>query len=225
MPIQFTSGSAKAVSQTNIVLTNHLGRRRDVSALAQTYSQTTFSYVGRDRAINLNQINSTSRANGTPIRIRNGIAKAIAVSQSICNKLTVTPGIPAPSGKLTLNGFPVKGARLLKGASYTFGFTIAGNRLAGLIVTLTFTELGGREALRKTVRVDPGGVVVDQDLAQSDGSEIVTGYIIVPYNDTLFIGTSPEYELRYLLEIGNTTIRKHFIEDDYVTFVNHNYTS
>jgi len=139
-------------------------------------------------------------------------------SQATCRKLTTIPAVRHPVGQLFFDGHSIKDMTLLKNGSYSFGFNLFGRKMIGLDIAFTLKNLAGELLLSKQIKLDPGGVAIDDYSVDLDGNETITGYVILLPQDTDFVRNYKNYETKFLLELKNSTTKKYFLEEGTLIF-------
>ena len=218
MPILYAKTEINIASETLDIAPESLARIRGSSVLCEAVSQVSPTLTGRDRA----KIIPTSLSDacfGSPqyLRIRYGITLITARTQANCDRLTTIPAIRHPVGQLFLNGKSIQNMTLLKGGSYSFGFNLFGKKMLGMDIQFTLRNLLGEVVLNKQIKLDPGGVAIDDYTIDNERNETITGYVVVLPEDTSFVQCN-YYETRFRLELKNKTTRRFFLEEGLLTF-------
>lgn len=174
--------------------------------------------LGRDRHPLFGTAKSTATAKSGGLRRVYAKASIAASDSAVCKYLITLPAPPAPVGEVFLNGKTLVDQRLAKGRSHSFVFTIIGKKLTNLQVRFSLRSLRGESVLQKTVLVAPGGVAIDEFITAEDGTQTITGYISLLPHETVFASAPAEFELNYLLEIGNGSSREYPLQSEYLNF-------
>lgn len=225
MPKKFAVLQSPSTTESDELLAALVGRNRLRQMLGNTNSVTATvprELVGRDRhpKIHLNESKTDSSLSRYRKRFR--VTATDINTESVCNRVTSVPPPKAPIGDVFFDGKPLKGQKLHKNAFYTIGFTATGTKLIGLVAELTLSNLANQEIVKKQVVIDPGGIIFDDQITTNyDGTQVFTGYIVLTPEDTKFVGSPSEFEVKYHLELRNKTIRRYPIADGIITFVNH----
>jgi hypothetical protein len=90
--------------------------------------------------------------------------------------------------------------------------------MVGLDIAFTLKNLAGELLLSKQIKLDPGGVAIDDYSVDLDGNETITGYVILLPQDTDFVRNYKNYETKFLLELKNSTTKKYFLEEGTLIF-------
>ena len=219
MPILYGSSEVLVQSEALDIPADFLARIRGAEVLLGAISQISPTLTGRDRA-GLISSSLSDVCFGAPqyLRVRHGILLIYSKSQAVCRKLTTIPAVRHPVGQLFLNDHSIKDMTLLKNGSYSFGFNLFGRKMIGLDIAFTLKNLAGELLLFKQIRLDPGGVAIDDYTVDLDGNETITGYVILLPQDTDFVQNCKNYETKFLLELKNSTTRKYFLEEGTLIF-------
>jgi len=225
MPLKFAVLQSPSATESDELLAALVGRNRLRKMLGNTNSVTSTvprELVGRDRHPKIYPNESTTDSSLSRYRKRYRSPISDIKTTSTGDKVTSVPPPKAPIGDVFFNGKPLSGQKLHKNSYYAIGFTATGTKLNYLVAELTLSDLSNKEIVKKQVTIDPGGVIFDDQITTNyDGLQVFTGYIVLTPDDTKFVGSPNEFEVKYHLELKNKTIRRYPIADGIITFVNH----
>lgn len=218
MPILYGSTEIGVASETLDVAPELLARIRGSEISIAGISQISPTLTGRDRAKLMSpSISEICFGAQQYLRVRHGIVLIVSRTHASCHKLTTIPATRHPVGQLFLNGKSIQNMTLLKGGSYSFGFNLFGRKLVNLDIQFTLRNLTGEIVLSKQIRLDPGGVAIDDYTIDTERNETITGYVVILPEDTNFV-KSNNYETKFTLELKNKTTRRYFLEEGLLTF-------
>lgn len=222
MPLVYSAVEIEGLSETTEVADEFLRVIHGREVKIDGKSQADNSYLGRDRHHLIYTAVSSAAIAAYPFIRRHSAATINAETSAKCYLMGVIPAIQAPSGNLSLQGQPANGQRLPLRASHTFGFLAIGKRLEGLVVSFKLEDLSNRLLFEKTIRIDPGGVAIEDIIPNDDGTQTARGWVLMLPRDSNYLPrvtpTKPFVEVKYILEIGNKTTRKHILEVGNLTF-------
>lgn len=219
MSILYGSSEILVQSQTIDIPVNFLARIRGAEVLSKVASQIAPTLTGRDRAGFISSsLSNVCFGIFQYLRVRHGTLLIYPKSQATCRKLTTIPAVRHPVGQLFFNGHSIKDMILLKNGSYSFGFNLFGRKMIGLDIAFTLKNLAGELLLSKQIKLDPGGIAIDDYSVDLDGNETITGYVILLPQDTDFVRNCKNYETKFLLELKNSTTKKYFLEEGALVF-------
>lgn len=221
MPIQYGSVTISAwQDETTIVdKATFLQRIRGSGSGISGLSQTDLNLLGRDRHPIYPAAYTQPKFKHIIAQRRRGCeGTGTGRTETHLHWLTSVPAIPPPGGKLTINDEDLANKRLPKSRSHTLSFIITGKRLLNLRVRFLLRDLRGKEILAKQVLLKPGGIAINEIIDNLDGTQTITGWIILLPRDTVLAGTPDEAELNYVFDIGNKTSREHLLESNYLYF-------
>lgn len=219
MALQYSTFESTATSETTDVTEDFLSRLRGTTFAMRSPSLATATLIGRDRHPRIYHALGRSAFKVAPMRRRGTTFLMASVTESIAKKTTVMPPVQEPRGVLKFDDLPLAGRKLSKGSSVTIGFLITGWKIKYLTVSFSLMNLSGMPVLNKTVYLSPGGVGVDEIITNPDGSESIVGYIFLLPEETIFLGSPKQYELKYICELHNQSTRMYHIETDYLSFI------
>lgn len=221
MPI-YAFTEITAISQCTNIPANKLARIRGADISIIGVSLAAPSLFGRNRGKVLPSITSKAFSDSqSNLRIRHAEAAASASSVAICTKPTTIPATQMPIGQLFLDGQSIQNAILIKGGSYSFGFNIFGKKLLNLTIVFILENLRGETLIQKQMKLDPGGIAIDDYSIDPDGNESISGYIVLLPQDTKFIDS----ETKFTLELKNQHTRRYFLEKGFLFFNDNFYGS
>lgn len=215
----YSTALIEAASESPNVLLEDLRIIYGAEVLANAPSQGDLFLLGRDRHPRYHpaQYSSTVKSKNL-LRL---YGQATFDCKSRCRDatyLTTIPAIQPPTGTIMHGGKTLAGQRLAKGRSYYLNFLVQGFKLQNLEIYFSLRNLRGTEILGKQVLIKPGGIAIEDIADREDGSQSISGYIVLLPHETQFAGFSPEFEASYILNIGNGSSREYFLESGFLNF-------
>lgn len=218
MPIEYTTGTIAALSETVELTSADIGLYRGITGIFNANAPTVeVTGIGRNRAQVGLMATSVTNFDTTIYRTRYCAPLATTITEAICTEATVVPGVAKPTGGLKIDGQPFRGGEFPKGKSLNISYEIKGKKLENMFAELFILDLSDIELIHKKSRLNPGGIVQDSATLQVLGETSYLGNIPLLRNDTIFTGSPDEYECKYVFCIGNSR-QNHLIERGFITF-------
>lgn len=191
-------------------------RYRNPVAIARTVTSK-INQVGGVWGLECDGVQTKVESKGNGKRVRRRAFTSQSSTQSLCNRVTVLPSLPVPSGKCFYQGLPLSGQSFVKGSTIPIVIDVQGKRLDLLEVQLELVSLSGAVKLQKRLGMGSFRLKLTDD--NGDGTEDYSGEIFISPSDCLFPGTLNPLEMTYSLSIGNQTTRKYQLERGRINFV------
>lgn len=210
--------TSEASTETSEITATYerLIRYRNPNAIARTITSK-INQVGGVWGLECDGAQSKSESSGLGKRVRRRAFSSQSSTESRCDRVTVLPSLPVPTGKCYYQGLPLAGQTFLKGSTVPILIDIQGKRLELLEVQLEFVSLSGAVKLQKRLGMGSFRLKLTDD--NGDGTEDYSGEIFISPSDCLFPGTLNPLEMNYSLTIGNWTTRKYQVQRGRINFV------
>jgi len=182
MPL--VAASFSSVSAADFGGAGFWAKIRHRQAVSPSLSIAGGNLLGRERALPILIQRSLSHLAVRPLVFRG--ARALSESRSFASagRIATMPVPLPPVAELFYGSAPLAGQYLPAGFSLPIKMSVRGRRLKFLTANFELRSLSGSLYAHKQVRIEPGGIGIDEFIEEADGMQSAVGWVFLQPEDT-----------------------------------------